>query len=222
MLRLTCAIVTQMPKENPKLVRILNEFGQVVQEFEISAPSVVGEQAADPHLHAISAAWDSKAADANDKLRDAFKHLLTLPAPDQKRAEWVRSFWVEKGFFGMRERLGADSLWLDALRYLRPPYVGPALTLYRGELVDRYKAGVYGFAWTDRIEVASYFAWRFEHLKEGPGVVLKIDAVPEMILATPIKRSGAFQEREWIVDLGLMKQPTVVPRLPFDGIFAGG
>ncbi len=66
----------------------------------------------------------------------------------------------------------------------------------------RYTAGVYGIAWTTLIDKARQFARRRKP-DEGRGVVLKIEAMPEMIVAAlreHCQHTLTLEEDEYIVD----------------------
>ncbi len=58
----------------------------------------------------------------------------------------------------MRELVDDDALMLDLARVWLPRYVGPSLTLFRGENINRYEAGRIGSAWSDLEETANTFA----------------------------------------------------------------
>lgn len=165
----------------------------------------------EPDEACIRALWT--AGRSKKKLRAALRRLLALPGPNEERASRLHAFWIAKGMFWLRECLSDDSLLLDAFRHLCRPYDGPGVRLYRGELAARYEAGILGFAWSSNYEVANHYAWRFGHLKEGPGIVLQIDAQPHMILAG-VPNLGTIQEHEYIIDTRLIGTPTVIPASP--------
>ena len=100
---------------------------------------------------------------------------------------------------GLRE--GLPHL-VDAFRYLLPPYAGKGMTLYRGEVESRHLMGIYGIAWTPIFEKARQFADR-RSPDEGRGVVLKIEATPNMIVAAAQECSQhtlTLGEDEYLVD----------------------
>jgi hypothetical protein len=74
------------------------------------------------------------------------------------------------------------------------------MTLYRGELQARHLLGVYGLAWTTKLDVAEMFASRRVALGEGSGVVLQIEAGPEMIVYAHPAHSKELGEAEFLVD----------------------
>jgi hypothetical protein len=88
-------------------------------------------------------------------------------------------------------------LYVDALKRHLPPYDGPDLTLYRGELESRHQRGIYGFAWSTKIECARCFALRSQ---DGGGVVVKTEAPAKIIICGPTAHSVRLDEHEYIVD----------------------
>ncbi len=107
--------------------------------------------------------------------------------------------WTVRGF-RMREALDDDSLLLDALRVLLPPYEGGGLNLFRGEQAGRYAAGKLGFGWTPRREAAEMFARGLCASYDGGGVLLAAMAPAEAIIAGPSAHSGYLDEHEHVVD----------------------
>jgi len=86
------------------------------------------------------------------------------------------------------------------------------LTLYRGELESRYRMGVYGISWTPIFEKAKQFADR-RSPDEGRGVVLKIEATPNMIVAAVkefFKHTLTLGEDEYLVDPRLIQGKVLV------------
>ncbi|MGA9602227.1 MAG: hypothetical protein WBS22_18610 [Methylocystis sp.] len=116
--------------------------------------------------------------------------------------EHLLSFWITYGFHIARA-LNGDHLLTDVFRYLLPPYTGKTLTLYRGEAVERHVKCEYGPSWTPRLEVARMFAARRND--EGGGVVLEIDASPEMIVAYVGGHTEYIGESEYFIDTRLIK-----------------
>jgi hypothetical protein len=136
--------------------------------------------------------------------REAFSTLLTGSSPDETIGSSLLWFWVTYGPH-IASSLKGDLILVDALKRHLFPYAGPALTLYRGELLSRYNGGSYGLSWTPFIEVATMFADRRVPLGEGQGVILEVEATPDMIVAcVPQTSSGGhtswLQEYEYILD----------------------
>jgi hypothetical protein len=140
-----------------------------------------------------------RAMDRLDCWRDPLHHLMSLPTPDAELGEGLLWFWVTYGFH-ISESLRGDRIFVDALRRFVPPYEGGPMTLYRGELQSRHFLGVYGIAWTAKLDVAEMFARRRVHLREGAGLVLQIEAGPEMIIYARPAHSEHLGEDEYLVD----------------------
>jgi hypothetical protein len=84
---------------------------------------------------------------------------------------------------------------------------GTALTLYRGQSLERFENGVFGIAWTGRLSIAQFFG----SYRSTRGVVLELQATPDMIAAymptysNSVKanpKSGDEFEDEYLVDPG--------------------
>lgn len=118
-------------------------------------------------------------------------------------------FWRECGFHIGRSLKG-NLILVDALKHLLPPYGGIGLTLYRGELDARHRQSVYGISWTSDFSVARTFARRFSP-DEGEGVVLKIDASPEMIVAASVEHPSHLREEDYIIDPRLIRSVSAIP-----------
>jgi hypothetical protein len=120
-------------------------------------------------------------------------------------------FWTTYGLWsipqGLKNHIG---VFADALRYHLPPYTGSGLTLYRGEHEARAQAGRYGIAWTSKFEVAKRISHRRELLGEGTSIVLRIEALRQMIIAGPTAQSIHIQEHEYIVDPQTIRSVDVV------------
>lgn len=134
----------------------------------------------------------------------AVDSLTTGPSPNIAKGQALLSFWLDCGLYSIPRGLKKDMPHLfDAFKYLFPPYAGEGLTLYRGELESRHSKGVYGISWTPNVEIAKRLADRRQHLSEGRGVVLKIEATPNMI-AIPVNdysdRAATREEDEHLVD----------------------
>jgi len=77
-----------------------------------------------------------------------------------------------------------------------PPFDGLATVLFRGQSKSRYDEGVFGIAWTSDRAVAA----RFANLRGTKGIVLKIEATAESIVAGPTSQSFRPGEFEYLVD----------------------
>ncbi len=102
-------------------------------------------------------------------------------------------------------------------RRLLPPYTGPDLTLYRGEVEVRHEKGAYGISWTPHWSKASAFAhgrWMEEGLA---GVVLKVEASANMIVVEANAHSEfalGLDEDEYILDPRLIHDKASVAYEP--------
>ena len=149
-----------------------------------------------------------------DCWKECIAQFTQGPHPDATVAKELLSFWVIYGHYSIPRGL-KDNLpvFVDALRYHLPSYSGPGLTLYRGEVEERHLKGIYGIAWTSRLDAARIFAGNRITAKEGNGVILKIDASTEMIVAdhTMLIGGRTEDELEYIVDPRMIRSVTVVP-----------
>jgi hypothetical protein len=107
---------------------------------------------------------------------------------------------------GLRDNLPE---FIDALKRFLEPYQGPSVTLYRGELEARYRERKYGIAWTANLKTAEMFARRRSPLGQGPGVVLKAEATPDVIVADLkllSSHAANSDEHEYLVDPRLIHE----------------
>jgi hypothetical protein len=110
----------------------------------------------------------------------ALRRCARGPKPNARKTGGLLSLWNEFGLWSLPRSLGDDlAILTDAIKHFAPPYTGTALTLYRGQSLSRYERGVFGIAWTGRLEKAQQFA----RLRDDPGVVLELDATPDLIVA---------------------------------------
>src|SRR5437763_7935594 len=108
------------------------------------------------------------------------------------------TYWIEAGH-RMREQISDDRLLCDLLRSTLPNYIGETITLYRGENLNRWRAGAMGFAWTRRIAVARMFA-RGPNAVRGGGVLLHGAFAPRSIISGPHVHSNHLQEAQFTID----------------------
>ena len=141
----------------------------------------------------------------------ALELLATEPSPSRELGDALQSFWITHCGLGDdsigigRSLKGNLFLFVDALKHHCLPYEGPAISLYRGELRARHERGVYGIAWTSSLQQAENFAERRRIVYEGEGIVLKINALPEMIVVGPNDHSSRIEEHEYLVDPRLIR-----------------
>jgi hypothetical protein len=139
---------------------------------------------------------------------EAFYSLLGETSPVE--ASSVIWLWTTYGFH-VASSLKGDRILVDVLKALLPPYAGPSCILYRGELESLHVARQYGIAWTPKLKVAEMFASRRDSPQERLGIVLKINASPEMILAAPCEHSKYLGESEYLIDPRLIRSVDTVP-----------
>jgi hypothetical protein len=143
--------------------------------------------------------------------REALEGLISGPSARQIPGEAVLWFWTTDGFH-ISDSLKGDRILETVLKTLLPPYRGPGLTLYRGEAVERHRAGIYGMSWTTDLETARTFAQRRERGTPG-GVLLELEASSDMIFCSPTQRSIELGEYEYLVDPLMIGQqsPSKIP-----------
>lgn len=108
------------------------------------------------------------------------------------------SYWIVHGR-RIRELVGNDRVLCDLLRRRLPPYAGGALTLFRGENLGRWRAGILGFAWTPDIEIARMFG-RGVNAGHPGGILLRCTFEPASIISGPTDHSRRLQEEQFTVD----------------------
>ena len=114
-----------------------------------------------------------------DRLGDALKNCLKGFTPNLRKLRTLLYLWNNRGLWKIPKALKEDlCLFTDVIRYFAPPYSGDGLTLYRGQSLARHENSIYGIAWTSRYEIAE----RFSRFRDTPGVVVKVDALQDMIL----------------------------------------
>jgi hypothetical protein len=158
------------------------------------------------HLRSKDTEGQEASMRALDRLhcwRRAVDSLMTGPSPNIAKGQVLLSFWLTYGLRIIPTGLKEDMPHLfDAFKYLFPPYPGEDLTLYRSELESRHSKGVYGISWTPILEKAKQLANRRSRI-EGRGVVLKIEATPNMIAIRVndySDRAATREEDEHLVD----------------------
>jgi hypothetical protein len=156
--------------------------------------------------HGLEAAM--RALDRLNCWREAFSQLMTGTSPNEAVGRALLSFWISYGFH-IASSLQGDLILVDAFKYLLPPYSGPALKLYRGELRSRHMERIYGISWTPKLSVARMFADRRRDI-EGFGVTLEIEATPEMIAASPGEHTSWLGEEEYVIDPRLIQAVRVL------------
>lgn len=154
----------------------------------------------------------------------ALRRCVRGPKPNVRKTEGLLSLWNEFGLWSLPRSLGNDlAILTDAIEHFAPPYTGPARTLYRGQSLSRYECGVIGIAWTGRLEKAQQFA----RLRDDPGVVLELDATPDLIvvhvpqfISTPKTNSASrleFEDEYLVHPRGLAGRVRTRSKVIWDG-----
>jgi hypothetical protein len=155
---------------------------------------------------------DSPARVRNQSEWQGFLAALAKTKPSDELAAQFRRRWHECHHF-MRELVEDDALMNRVARAWLPPYAGPAMTLWRGENIDRFEANQLGLAWSDMVETAELFARGLNATGRG-GVVLKANVPASAIIAGPSLHSIQLDEREFTVDTALLGLVTEVRCYP--------
>ena len=138
-------------------------------------------------------------------------HLMRSPSDEQAKCEFHLQWTV--GGHRMREQLNDDEALLGMLRNWLPSYIGPALTLFRGENVDRWRCKHIGMCWTAARDTAEMFARGLNAVHSG-GVLLQCDVIPTAIITGPSSHSLYLGEAEYTVDPRLLENVKIVQRYP--------
>jgi hypothetical protein len=149
-----------------------------------------------------------RALDRLDCWREALSQLMTDPSPNEALGRALLWFWISYGFH-IASSLKGNLILVDAFKHLLPPYRGPLLKLFRGELHARYMKRIYGISWTPELSVARMFANRRRN-DEGFGVILEIEATPDMIAASPGEHTSWLGEEEYVIDPRLIQAVRVL------------
>ena len=127
--------------------------------------------------------------------------------------QWFAAWWVQNGD-SLREDVNDDAILIRALRKLLPGYVGPSVTLYRGDSAMNRKRRTYGPSWSADLATADGFARGRWRNFEGGSVVLEAKVQPDAILFAPALNGDELGEQEYIVDRRRLSGVTVIARYP--------
>ncbi len=130
--------------------------------------------------------------------REFLRAIQAAPPSSAALAEAFHTQW-HVCHHRLRELVEDDELLLDVAWVWLPRYVGADLELYRGENIDHFEVGRIGSAWSDKRETASVFASGLNAVGKG-GVVLRVHAPVEAIIAGPSRHSLYLGESEFTVD----------------------
>jgi hypothetical protein len=124
--------------------------------------------------------------------------LLEVSNISVEMKEEFGTYWIEAGHH-IREQISDDRQLVRFLRHLLPPYDGDALTLFRGESLERWINGTVGLAWTPKIEVARMFASGLNSVGSG-GVLLAGRFEAKAIISGSNPHSCYLGEEQLTVD----------------------
>jgi hypothetical protein len=145
--------------------------------------------------------------------RPVLSAIATAAPTRPELQDAFHTLWTERGH-RIREQIQDDAFLVSVLRLSLPQYGGGPVTLYRGESFSRWSSGVLGFAWSDKIATAGMFARGLNAAHDGGGVLLRVDASPEAIIASPGRHSLWLNEHEYVVDPKLLPSVEVLTRYP--------
>jgi len=114
----------------------------------------------------------------------------------------------------MRTETANDELLARALRAWLPKYQGPDQVLFRGESVERYRAGKLGFCWSTQRETGEMFGSGLHAAFPDGGCLLQCTVHKAAILAEPNSHSRWMGEEEYVVDPKMLHGVIVVERYP--------
>ena len=138
-------------------------------------------------------------------------HLTLFPSDEQAKAVFHLKWTV--GGHRMREQLNDDEALLNMLWRWLPTYVGPNLTLFRGENIDRWRCNKIGMCWTTDSDTANMFARGLNAVLAG-GVLLKCDVCSAAIISGPSSHSLYLNETEYTVDPRFLSNVKIVEEYP--------
>ena len=138
--------------------------------------------------------------------------LAKAKRPSVSVSNGFHTLWTVKGH-RIREQVLNDTIVVDALRVLLPPYDGNSLELYRGENRNRWNRMQLGIAWTKDKGIAEMFA-RGLNAIHGGGVLLSTFAPAVAIVAGPGGHSNYLGEHEYVVDRRLLSKIICLAEYP--------
>ena len=141
----------------------------------------------------------------HDAWQEAMQRIVNLNAHAGAQRRFLET-WERVGY-ALRKHVGDDNLFFAALRVLMPPYEGPPMTLYRGQLRDyrpepswtrshhiAYKFALFG---TDNVDPIKLIAQKKPVAGRSNAVILQGTAHREIISAPCL---FGFAEGEYVVD----------------------
>ena len=183
----------------------------VVEVSEADAVCIVLAELGGAARALASAADTLKFIKSPEGMKEVLRAALAASSVSDELREAFHLQWTVRGH-RIREALDDDVLLVNVLRQILPPYLGPGLTIYRGEQAARADAGRVGFNWSEDREVAKMFASGLCTLYPGGGVLLQAYAPPCAIISGSSKHSIYLGESELIVDPSRIEDMTELAR----------
>jgi hypothetical protein len=129
----------------------------------------------------------------------AISMLGQLPSVCSASRDVFLAQWLLQGDRLSREA-GDDLALVRALRVVLPPYEGPGLRLWRGELALNQRHGTYGLSWTSHRQRAQAFAYGHRDEAVGGMVLIEAKVGPNAIIAALALPGPTKGELEYLVD----------------------
>ncbi len=144
-------------------------------------------------------------------IREGFQAIVRSGVAAGEIRQSFVSQWILNGD-EIRDHCGQDTLLLDALRVLLPPYSGASRELFRGESFHNRRYRRYGMSWTLNIDIARDFACIHARMTEAGGVLLRAQVPADAIMFDPHTHANEYAEDEFIVDRRLLTRVDVIER----------
>ena len=138
--------------------------------------------------------------------------ILAELSPQHDFTESFSTYWIEAGHV-IRGQIADDCVLVRLLRHLLSPYQGGAITLFRGENLERLDAGKLGLCWSSNIDVARMFG-RGLNSFPGGGVLLRAHFEPQAIICGPNNHSQYLGEGQYTIDTFNVVNKTIVEQYP--------
>jgi hypothetical protein len=148
----------------------------------------------------------------------ALRGTLKSPVQPDHFRRLLLDMWRHHGEH-LRSEVDNDLQLLDALRLMLPPYIGPAITVFRGDGFANRKRRTYGLSWSRDVEIAREFGsrgtWR---TTRGGSVLLEASAPPDAVICEVCEADDDYCEKEIIIDRRRLRSVKVLERFSQLGI----
>jgi hypothetical protein len=142
----------------------------------------------------------------------SMKAVSRTPCPRKFRRFFLRLYL--RGGDHIRQEVGNDIIFIDALKCLLPPYRGLPKLLYRGEGALNRRNRAYGLAWTTSCEIARAHACGLWQRSRGGSVLLQAYAPAAAIICAPSLLDDRYAEQEYVIDRRRLAKIRVLERFP--------